>query len=124
MSALDKLPTLARDKIDKYGGTCGFASTGTTAYDPTTSKNVPVGGQSQAGLKCLVEDMKGQTFKSNLVVAGDKKLTIAALAIVVMPKPGDKFTLPDGVFQVAPGDSVKTTYAGNIAVLYEVQARK
>lgn len=125
MSAFDvKIANLALSKINKYGAVVTFNSVGATVYNAATSKNVPTNGQTQTGLRVIIEDMRGQFFGKNAVVSGDKKLTISALAIVVKPKPGDIFAMPDGQsFQVAVGDSVKTTYSGSTEVLYEVQAR-
>lgn len=119
MTELDaELGPLAVDLINEYGKLVVWSSISAGAYNSNTRSQALT--PSNSNVKAIVEEMKGDKFNGNLVKAGDKKLTVAANGIS-KPQPGDKFTVDGVVYQVAE-NGVKTTYSGELACLYEIQA--
>ncbi|MFZ6655934.1 hypothetical protein [Undibacterium sp. TJN19] len=92
------------------------------AYDPTTGSAAT--NEASTSLKGLVEDYNrqsdGAAFVSGLVLEGDKKITIAAAALTVVPAPGDRITFDTSDMTIK---NVKTTFAGDLPALYELHAR-
>lgn len=122
MTELDEvLPDEAQSLIDEFGKLIKFSWSSEGAYDPTTSSKRTF--TTTVDVRALVEDPKGQTFNGNLVLGGDKLAYIAAMALSVVPIPGNKFVVDGRTYTVALGGGVKTIYSGDLAALYVLQGQ-
>lgn len=110
---------LALKLINKYGATITYTTVTAGSYNPATSTATP--SEASASVKAVVETYSGVTFFSNLITAGDKKLTVPASSFAAEPKPGDKITLDSLVYTVI---AVKQIFSGALAAIYEIAARK
>ena len=119
MTSLDvKFRKLATDKIAQFGKAVTHTVTTAGAYDPATGSLTP--STTTATLKAIISDYKPQAFGVGLVLAGDKKLSIAA-ADITAPKPGDTITLDGVVWTVM---NVQETWSGEQVAMLDIQVRK
>ena len=110
---------LALKLIEKFGATITYTVVTAGAYDPATSTATPT--TANLTVKAVVETFSGTVFFSDLIVAGDKKLTVPASSFSAEPKPGDKVTLDAVVYTVI---ACKPIFSGALAAVYEIAARK
>jgi hypothetical protein len=122
MSLDTTIPPLALTLIAKYGKTITYTRVTQGAYDPATG--LTSAGAAATTMKALVEDYQkqadGAAFVNGLVLEGDKKITAASKSFTAVPVPGDRVTVETNVLTVK---NVKTTYAGEVAALYELHVR-
>lgn len=124
MTELDGIfPDLALELIEEFGKVIQYVTIKDGVYDVATARNVTTAIPSEP--KAIVEDYSlqgsGQGYASGLIEAGDKKLTVAALAFDPDPTTGDKFGLDGTVYTV---QNVKTTYSGEEKAIHEIQGRR
>ena len=108
--------------INKRGKTVTFYRVTQGAYDPATG--LAIATESAITIKALVQDFSrasdGFAFASGLVIDGDKRLSVAASSLSFAPMPGDKVTVDGNIYTV---QDVKTTFAGELPVLYDMRGR-
>ena len=86
-----------------------------TGTSPNTSTTANVNVVLDSALRVL-----GFKFSPDLIQSGDIMATIPAKGLPFVPAPGDKLVIPQGTFAVK---EVKPTWAGSVAVLYEMLVR-
>ncbi len=86
-----------------------------TGTSPETSVTANVNAVMDASLK-----IPGFKFSPDLIQSGDIMATIPAKGLTFVPAPGDRLVVPQGTFAVK---EVKPTWAGSVAVLYEMLVR-
>ena len=119
MTELDaEIGPLALELIDEFGKSINFISVVAGNYDPTTGEAMP--NSTNKAIKAIVEDYKGQDYSSDLIEGGDKKVTVAAQAFNSIPTTSDKVEI-DGLSYTI--QAVKVIYSGDLAAIYELQAR-
>lgn len=106
LNALGVAGTLSRSSLGVYDPAVGSSPVSTSVY----SVSAVLDASSLQGL--------GSTFGAGLVQAGDVKATLAS---PVEPMLGDILALPIGLFSVK---SVRPTYVGGTAVIYECLVTK
>lgn len=119
MTELDaEIGPLALELIDEFGKSINFISVVAGNYDPTTGEAMPNSTVKQ--IKAVVEDYKGQDYSSGLIEGGDKKVTVAAQAFNSIPTTSDKIQIDGLTYTI---QAVKIVYSGDLAAIYELQAR-
>jgi len=116
-----KFRALALKQIAKYGKEVTIKIITAGEYDPAIGA---VGSSSSnQTVKAIVEDYSlissGEGFSSGMIIAGDKKFTVAASGIT-KPKPGDTVTLNSIVYQIV---RIVETWSGEQVAMYEIQGR-
>ena len=87
------------------------------SFNPTTQTATP--STSTSSVPAVISEFDVLEV-NGLVEAGDVKVDVPALGITE-PKADDTVTIGSDVFQVV---SVRTTYSGDQAALYELQVRR
>lgn len=126
MTELDGVfPDLALELINEFGKEIEYRSVAIGAYDVATATNATA--EVKANIKALVEDYSlqnsGQGFASGLIESGDKKLTIAAMALPSEPTPSDTFKLNATDENDYTIINIKAVYSGEMVAVYEIQGR-
>lgn len=120
MTALDKtLGKVATKVIAKYGSTITLKNITTGSYNPSTGSSATT--TISTVTKAVVEDYKPHQLVEGLILASDKKFTIAAAGIP-KPKAGDEIILKN-ITYVVPKDGVEEIWSGEEIAAYEVRGR-
>lgn len=108
--------------INKRGKTLVYSRITQGAYDPATGSASTT--TTTATIKALVQDFNrasdGLAFMAGLIQEGDKRITIAAQSLPYQPLPGDRVTFDTSTMSV---QSVKATFAGELAATFELRVR-
>ena len=127
MVVFANIPKLASVLINKYGTTLSYSYTSTGLYDPTTG-NVATGNIDPQILKGLPEEYAdGVRFlglkleAGNLISQGDKKITIAALDFLYIPKITDTLIQLNESFTVI---GVAKAFAGEAVAYYVLHLKR
>ena len=108
----------ASDLISKFGKLITLSKHSASAYDPVTGE-LSASSVSDLSVKVLVKDYKPNEFSGGAIQTGDKKLTLAALNLDT-PNVSDTVTIDAVIYSVL---SVRTIWAGELAVMFELQVR-
>ena len=122
MSFDTKMANMALRLINKRGQTITYSKITAGTYDPATGS--ASGSQADFVIKALADDFSratdGLAFLGGLVLEGDKRIRFAASAINFVPLPGDRVSFENFTMSV---QSVKSTSAGELVVLYDLRVR-
>jgi hypothetical protein len=108
---------LARSLSSAFGTDITITYVTAGSFNPTTQTATP--STSTSAVPAVISQFDVLEI-NGLVEAGDVKVDVPALGITE-PKADDTVTIGSDVFQVV---SVRTTYSGDQAALYELQVRR
>lgn len=114
----DTFLDFAKESIEENGGTVTLRKTGTESYDTTTGELTSP--TSDYATKGLIEGYSEYFVAQGFVQAGDRKITIAASSITVVPEQGDALLIGSEEFDII---NVKSEFAWDIPVIYILQVR-
>jgi hypothetical protein len=120
MSAFDdEILAVATETLNEFGKlvTIGVVAAGT--YDPDTASSAPA--SAPRAVKGVLEPVKGLELLGGLVEAGDMLLTVAASGFDAAPTTENTATIDTVTYIIY---QVKTIYAQNNPVLYQMYIRK
>lgn len=125
MGLLDApLRSAALSLIAKFGKAITLRTPGST-YDPATGR--VSGDPADVQVRALIEDypafltLGGSRESGAGVIAGDKKVTIAAAAVASAPATTQQLLIDGSLYGLEKVDAI---YSGDQAALYVMQARK
>ena len=118
MSFTHEFQSFAKDSIETYGASVTLRKPAIQSYDTATGQVTSTVNDSP--IKGIIEDFSEHFIARGLVKAGDRKVTIAATALLVTPEQGDKLLIGGAAYDIV---HVKADYAGDSAVVYELHVR-
>lgn len=120
MTAIDTSSrALAVKMLTKFGKAIAFQSIVEGSYDPATG-DMAANTVTSSNVQALIKDYNGIELMSGVIQQGDRKVTIAASG-ATLPQPSDKIVIDSETYNII---AVKTIWSGELAALYELQARK
>lgn len=120
MTALDtSARKLSVNLLAKFGKAITFQSIVEGAYDPITG-DTAANTVTSSSKKAVIKDYNGIELMSGVIQQGDRKVTIAASG-ATLPQPSDKIVIDSETYNII---AVKTIWSGELAALYQLQARK
>lgn len=117
-TGLAQTPALAKQAIDKAGASVTFTRRGNaTDYNPTTGAATLPADSPQTVKAILKESFELVREGQGLVRVKQIRVTIAHLAINLIPEQNDTVTINSVVYYV---QEVKTIYNGSVAVMHRL----
>ena len=120
MSLYSNLATTALAQINDKGRTVLLRPQSGGVYDPANDTFTP-DAAADISVKALVTDVEDSEINGTTIQAGDKRVTIAASALVAEPEMNDMII--DGSDQLRVV-AVNTLKPGDTALLYKLTVRR
>lgn len=117
MSLATSLQKVAKKVITKFGGAVTFRLITLGTYNTATGKVAET--QSDTTLQGVLQDVTEREV-GDLIQAGDKRLTVAALDLPAAPKVSDRVVIESVSYQII---SVSTVEQDNKAITHDLILR-
>lgn len=114
---------ITQDLMGDLGKAIAYTRVTAGTYDPTTGETAADSAATTA-IKALVSYASPRDFPAALVMANDRKLSVAGADMDPEPTGGDQFVVDGQTYTVPAEGGVMPTYSGEDVALYDILGRK